>query len=148
MPVNWNNWNSPPAVETPTPRVGFTIGLSSLTISFSKAQNTFGLEIEPDQFATEETTAAFFGGSKLVGTIDLFPNGNAGALLFAASTSTDPFTRIVITNLDGDDFAIARQRFGTAALIPEPGALALVGLAMIAGFGVPRKRSSRFFHQS
>ncbi len=93
---------------------------STLTISLSSPASTFGLEIEPDNFSVEETTADFYSGSTLAGTIDLFPNGNAGALLFAASTATDPFTSVVITNLTGDDFAIAQQRFTLASAAPCP----------------------------
>ena len=65
----------------------------------------------------------------------------AGALLFAASTTTDPFTSVVINNLDGDDFAIARQRFTLASVAtPEPATSGLLGAALAALFFLKRKR--------
>jgi hypothetical protein len=139
VPTTWSAWGAPPAREMSTPRVGYTEGLPTLTISLSSAATTFGLEVEPDIFTTEETTVDFFSGSTLVGTIDLFPDGNAGALLFAASTTTDPFTSIVINNLEGDDFAIARQRF-TLVPAPEPGTLALFALPAAVLYGIQRLR--------
>ncbi len=136
VPSSWAAWGTPPSVETSTPRIGFTDGVSALSINLTDPARTFGLEIEPDDQAVEETTAAFYSGSTLVGTIDRFPNGNGGALLYAASTSTNPFTRVVITNLDGDDFAVAQERFALAT--PEPATLvllipALLGLVLLRG---------------
>ena len=147
VPDSWPVWNSPPAVETSSPRLGFTTGFSSLTISLSKPASTFGLEIEPDNHNTERTTVQYYDGSKLVGTVDLSPNGNGGALLFAASTTTSPFTRILINNLPGDDFSIARQRFTIASTpppptVPEPTTFALVGSALMAA-GFVRKTFKR-----
>ncbi|HLH02995.1 MAG TPA: hypothetical protein VKX25_09515 [Bryobacteraceae bacterium] len=145
VPTNWTSWNNPPAVETSTPRVGWTGAYandpSELTITLSRAATTFGFEVGPDLMIPEETTADFYSGSKLVGTIDLFPSGNNGALLFAATSHTDPFTSVVINNLNGDDFAIARQRFQLAA-VPEPGSFALLGLPLAALFAFKRARRS------
>jgi hypothetical protein len=139
VPGTWTNWDAPPAVESSTPRVGFTNGASSLVINLSAPARTFGLEIEPDNFARELTTAAFYSGSTLVGTINLSPDGNGGALLFAASTTRNPFTNIVINNVADDDFAIAEQRFA-AATAPEPATIGLIGPMLLAGF-VLRRRS-------
>jgi hypothetical protein len=134
VPASWSAWGTPPAVETSTPRVGFTNGASSLGISLINPAKIFGFELAPNNQAVEQTTAAFYSGSTLVGTIDLFPDGNDGALLYAASTATNPFTRVLITNLDGGDFAIAQERFVLA--VPEPATLVLlipafVGLALL-----------------
>lgn len=133
VPASWATWGSPPATETSTPRVGYTDGLSTLTISLSNPASTFGVEIEPDNFSAEEITADFFSASTLTGVIDLFPNGNAGALLYAASTSTSPFTSVVITNLAGDGLAIAEQRFTLASStpVPEPSSFLLLGPALL-----------------
>ncbi|MDQ2713258.1 MAG: PEP-CTERM sorting domain-containing protein, partial [Acidobacteriota bacterium] len=145
VPVNWATWGSPPATETATPRVGYTDGLSTLTISLSKPASTFGFEIEPDAPAAEETTADFYSGSKRAGVIDLFPNGTSGALLFAASTSTNPFTSVVITNLAPDDFAIARQRFtlASASTVPEPSSLFLLGSSLLGAVAFLRRSRKR-----
>ncbi len=134
VPLNWTNWAAPPAVETSVPRVGFTDGFSSLLISLTRPVTTFGFESEPDTWAQEETTASFYSGQTLVGTIDLLPNGNAGALLYAASTTTNPFTSVLIVNLADDDFAIARQRYTLASVAPEPATFLLIcaGIGMAA----------------
>jgi hypothetical protein len=129
VPRYWKTWATPPAVETSTPRIGFTSGLSSLSIQLLRPATTFGFEIGPDGFSKEETTAAFYSGDSLVGTLDRQPGGDGGALLFAASTTTNPFTSIVITNLTGDDFAIARQRY-TLASAPEPATFLLIVVAI------------------
>ena len=136
VPTSWAAWGTPPAVESSTPRVASTDGASSLAISLSNPVKIFGFELEPDNFAVEQTTAAFYSGSTLVGTIDLFPDGNAGALLYAASTHTDPFTKVVITNLEGDDFAIAEERF--ALVVPEPATLLLLFPVLAVFVGLRR----------
>jgi hypothetical protein len=138
VPTSWSSWGTPPAVETSTPRVGSTGDASSLTISLSQPAKIFGFELAPDNQVVEQTTAAFYSGSTLVGTIDLSPDGNAGALLYAASTHTDPFTSVVITNLEGDDFAIAQERF--AIVVPEPATLLLL-IPLLAAFIVLRRSS-------
>jgi hypothetical protein len=129
VPPDWKNWATPPAVETSTPRIGFTAGFSSLSINLSRPATTFGIEVGPDALAKEETAATFYSGRTLVGTIDLTPDGAGGALLFAASTTTNPFTSVVITNLKDDDFAVARQRYRLAS-VPEPATILLFGAAI------------------
>ena len=142
VPGSWTTWGSPPAVESATPRVGWTqSGVSELTISLSAAATTFGLEIDPDFPGPEPTTADFYSGGRLVGTIDLSPDASVGAMLFAASTTTNPFTRVVINNLTGDDFAIAQQRFILSPTsVPEPAQLSAVGFALL-GLAVFRARN-------
>jgi hypothetical protein len=137
VPTSWVAWGTPPAVETSTPRVGFTNGISSLSISLITPAKTFGFELGPDKQTSEDTIAAFYSGSTLVGTIDRFPDGNGGALLYAASTTTNPFTSVVITNLEGDDFAVAQERFALA--VPEPAPLLLL-IPAFAGFAFLRRR--------
>ena len=144
VPDSWNTWNTPPAVESTTPRVGTTDGVSTLTIHFSDALKVFGLEIEPDNYGPELIRAKYYSGSKLVGAINLSPNGNGGALLYAASTGSGSFTKVVITNVTGDDFAFGSQRFqlASASSTPEPGTFALgAGALLIAGFA--KRRASR-----
>jgi hypothetical protein len=130
VPVDWSNWGTPPAVETSTPQIGFTAGFSSLSINLWRPATTFGFELGPDALATEETTAAFYSGRTLVGTINLTPDGAGHALLFAASTTTNPFTSVVVTNLADDDFAIGRQRYTLASVAPEPATFFLLCVAI------------------
>jgi hypothetical protein len=115
-------------------------GFNTLTISLSSPVSTLGFELEPDNFAVEEVTAQFFNGANLVGTIDLFPNGSAGALLFAATTD-EQFTSVVITDLAGGDFAIAELRAGNPpSTTPEPGTMVLLGTGLLGALGVMRRK--------
>ena len=139
VPGSWPNWGKPPAVESADPRVGYTSGNSSLGIGFSKPVSVFGFEVSPNYQQPEQIAAQFFSGTMLVGTITLSPNGSGGALLYAASTGTNPFTSVLITDNDSGDFAIAEQRFAIAST-PEPATFALSGLALLAVVAGVRRR--------
>jgi hypothetical protein len=142
VPGTWNSWNTPPAVESATPNVGSSNQASSLLIGLSAPVSIFGLEIGPDNLAQENVVVSFYSGTSLVGSVQRSPDGNGGALLFAASTTTDPFTSISIENLTGGDFAIARQRFRLES-VPEPGSLFLLGIVLIPLALVARRRTLR-----
>jgi len=140
VPATWTLWNTPPEVETSTPRVGDTCDSngncsSTLTIGLSLPAYTFGFELEPDLYEIDPVTARFYDGASLVGTISQSVNGEGGALLFAATTTTSPFTSVVITDAyTADDFAIAQQRYGgPVSITPEP---ASFGLMLAAVFGL------------
>ena len=140
VPNSWATWGSPPATESSTPNVLWNEGFNTLTLTFSPA-SIVGFELEPDNFAVEEVTAQFFDGTNLVGTIDLSPNGSAGALLFAAQTD-QAFTSVVITDLAGGDFAIAQLRYAPVGggTTPEPGTMVLLGTGLLGALGVMRRR--------
>lgn len=139
VPNSWATWGSPPFTESSTPNVLWNEGFNTLTISFSPT-SIMGFELEPDNFAVEEVTAQFFNGTNLVGTIDLFPNGSAGALLFAAQTD-QAFTSVVITDLAGGDFAIAQLREGNPpSPTPEPGTMVLLGTGLLGALAVMRRK--------
>lgn len=135
VPAVWKTWNTPPAVETATPNVGMTDFVSSLTSSFSLPVYVFGFEAEPDFLGFDEITASFYNGPALVGTIDQNVNGIGGALLFAAFTTSSPFTSVTVNDLAGDDFAIARQRYSLVSTqfssTPEPGGLLLLASGLL-----------------
>lgn len=141
VPNSWATWNCPPATESCSPNVLWNEGFNTLTLTFAAAK-TVGFELEPDNFAQEEVTAQFFNGANLVGTIDLMPNGSAGALLFAATTDSQ-FTSVVITDLAGGDFAIAQLRYapaGGGGTTPEPGTMVLFGSGLLGAVGMIRRR--------
>ena len=140
VPGSWGTWGCPPATESCTPNILWNEGFSTLTLTITGNFTTVGFELEPDQFVQEEVTAQYFNGGTLLGTIDLFPNGSAGALLFAAHASSD-ITSVVITDLAGDDFSIAQLRAGNPTpTTPEPGTMVLLGTGLLGALGVMRRK--------
>ncbi len=137
VPGSWATWNCPPATESCTPNVLYSNGATSLTLMLPFPMNVAGFELEPDQFAVETFTATYYAAdlTTVLGTITLDVNGSAGALLFAASDSSD-FGKIVIINTAGDDFAIAQLRAGNLVCCgtPEPGTIVLFGSGMLGIF--------------
>jgi hypothetical protein len=125
VPGTWSSWGSPPDVESSTPRVLWTNGFTSLTLTMSAPVQIFGVEAQPNTSAVSSILASFYAGASLIGEISLDVDGNAGARLFAASSST-PFDRVVLSSTD--DFAIAQVR----AFVPEPGLVPkLIGLGVV-----------------
>jgi hypothetical protein len=110
VPATWTTWNTPPAVESSTPRI-FGSDANSVTISLSAPAVTFGVEVEPSNFASHSITATFMDGASVVGTVSRNVSGNSGALLFAGTTD-QLFTSVVIT-ADGssEGFALAQPRY-------------------------------------
>ena len=90
----------------------------------------FGFEAQPNTLAVSNLTVDFFSLGVLIGSISLDVDGNAGARLFAARSTTNAFDTIVISG--SDDFAVANLRYAAAIAIPEPGSMALV----LAGLGL------------
>jgi hypothetical protein len=142
VPGSWGTWGCPPATESCTPNVLYTQGSTSLTLTLTGNFNVAGFELEPDAFAQEEVTATYYATdlTTVLGTIDLFPNGSSGALLFGASDASN-IGKIVINDLAGDDFAIAQLRAGTAGgTTPEPGTMILLGTGLLGALGVMRRK--------
>ena len=127
--ATWSTWGSPPDVESSTPRVLWTNGVTSLSINLSSPVGRFGFEAQPNTSVVSSMLASFFLGASLIGEIPLDVDGSGGAKLFAAS-STDLFDTVVLSSTD--DFAIAQVRVGA---VPEPGFLVnLIGLGVV---GIP-----------
>lgn len=112
VPSTWGSWGSPPDTEGTTPRVLWTNGFTSLTLTLSAPLTLFGFEAQPNTAVVSPITASFFSGLSPVGQIMQNVDGNAGARLFAA-TSTGSFDRVVLSSTD--DFAIAQVRSGSPA---------------------------------
>ncbi len=149
VPVGFQTWNSPPFVETNTPRiiqdqVSTLCATCTLTLSFSTPVKTFGVELESDPlFNIHTLTETFFNGAATVGSITKTMNGNASARLFAATTDDQQFTSVKIM-IDGTDFALAQFRFSAQAIpaagIPEPGTILLMACGLLAvGYGKRRQ---------
>jgi hypothetical protein len=131
VPESWVFWNTPPAVENPTPRVLATdLDVTSLSLTFDRSLRLFGVEVEPDNLSTFPITGTFYHGPTVVGSIVLSVNGDGGARLFAGET-TSAFTRVDLTApVEAGGFAIAEIRYG---IIPEPSSSVLLafGLAVL-----------------
>lgn len=129
----WSTWGAPPNTESATPKVLTNIvsGATSLTLTLSSGVATFGLEVEPNTFGSFDITATFYNGSTVLGTVTRNINGNAGALLAAASSGGAPITSVVISSAAGaNGFAIAQLRYAAAA-VPALGPIAMVVLGML-----------------
>ena len=117
VPTTWSSWGSAPDTEGATPRVLWTNGFTSLTLTLSGAVMLFGFEAQPNTTVVSAITATFFNGISMVGQVVRDVDGNGGALLFAAS-STTAFDRVVVSSVD--DFAIAQVRSGAIAPTATP----------------------------
>ncbi|MGO9097830.1 MAG: hypothetical protein ACLQGV_21715 [Bryobacteraceae bacterium] len=143
VPDSWGTWNCPPATESCTPNVLLTEGGTALTLTLTAPDNTAGFELEPDMFQAETVAASFYNQTgALIATITLNPNGSAGALLFALQDDTPGnwISYIDITDLAGDDFAIAQLRQGNStSSVPEPGGMSILGMFLLGALGLYRK---------
>src|SRR5262249_24067148 len=128
VPGTWSAWGSPPDTDSSTPRVLWSIGQTTATLTFLDA-DTFAFELEQNSAATSFTAELFDGGVSL-GSITRNVDANAGARLSAATTTTGAFDSVVITGTD--DFAITQVRYAlTAQAIPEPASLTMFAAAML-----------------
>ncbi len=142
VPNSWATWNCPPFTESCTPNVLWNEGFSTLTITTSDQQNILGFELEPDQFQQEDVMATFHASDGASFTLDLMPNGSAGALLYAVQDNTPGsfITSVDIVDNAGDDFAIAQLRSGLVGTTPEPGSILLFGSGILGLAGVLRRK--------
>lgn len=138
----WASWNNPTATESGTPAVLITDASTTLlTLNLQVPSTTFGIEIQPSN--TSSITASFYQGATLVGSIVQSVNGISGALLFAATSYSNPFTIVTIAAPGGaQGFAMAQFRYATGSTpVPEPASIALIAQAFAAaGFYTWRKR--------
>jgi PEP-CTERM motif len=133
VPTTWSTWNCPPATDGCTPPVLWSNGASDITMTLSSAVHVFGFEAQPDLSDVEPLTAIFFGTSgHILGDISFDVSGNAGAMLFAASSSI-PIDKVIFSDGAGEDFAIANLTFSQSfTATPEPASILLMGTSLIA----------------
>jgi hypothetical protein len=108
VPGSWSTWGSPPNTESASPAVLYTIGATSVQITFSKTTPISGAEAEPNPFTVHAVQASWYNNvPSLLGTQVRDINGNAGALLLAAKTK--PAAKYLVLSSDVD-FSIANLR--------------------------------------
>lgn len=117
VPTGWSTWSSPPWSESPNPHVLYSNGATSLNMTLSEPVTTFGFELEPNPFSSENYDVDFIlmSGSDTIGTISMAVSGSSGARLFAASVTNGSFDKVVINGTA--DFAIGQVRY--AVMISE-----------------------------
>src|SRR5262245_1095453 len=135
VPTTWSTWGSPPDTENSAPRALWSIGQTTATLTFPDAV-TFGFELQPNSALTP-FTAEFFDGVVSLGSITRNVDADAGARLFAATTTTGTFDRVVISGTD--DFAIAQVRYAVQA-VPEPASLTMFVSGMLGLACLLRRR--------
>ena len=108
----WTSWNTPPFVESSTPRALSFSGGATATLTLAVPSATFGFEIEPSGLAVQPITATFFNGATVLGAVSI--DGIHGALVSGGS-ATLPITSVLIS-APGASFAIAQLRYGSTLI--------------------------------
>jgi len=123
----WGSWSHGYAGD-----VYYTNGAASVDLSFDQTDlNAFYFYVEPNFFGLHDMTITGFADGQTA-TATASVEGFAGAQGFLLVTDgIKKLDSISIVMLDGTDFAVGE--FGWAKTVPAPGALALLGLAAVAG---------------
>lgn len=146
VPTTWDSWNTPPAVESSTPDVLYSLSNTQVILTLSGSPTIVGFELEPEDDATLSTqdsiSVVFYNeNDQVIDTLSQNVNGADGATLFALGDTTPgaSISQVVITdntpqNQGDQGFALAQLRAGEGVPppVPEPGTLSLLGLGTLA----------------
>ena len=141
----WTSWGSQPNTQSSTPAVLITgLYTTSLTLNLLQPSSIFGFELEPGAGSSNVITVQFKQGSTTIGSIPMAVDSNAGARLFAASTTTQLFTSVVINAPSAAlGFALAQIRFAPAIQnVPEPSTYALGAISALTLAWIKRRRGA------
>lgn len=145
VPVTWATWSVAPDSQRQGPNDLLPIfasnGATSVQFTLSTPVTIFGFEAEPDPLGVYAMTAQFYDASgNLLGTISRNVDGNAGARLFAAQSST-PIASVIFSS---DVFwGAGAFRYALPAggpVIPEPTTMALFGTGLLGFLPLRRRR--------
>lgn len=114
----------------------------SLTVSFSSQVSSASLDFAINPITPTDTfTLAAYQGSTLVGSDTETGSVPSGSFYYpegVASFNGALFNSIVLSS-SGEDLAVDNISV-SAATTPEPGTMSIVGLAVLAGFGIGYRR--------
>lgn len=114
-----------------TGSVYYSNGATSVTVTMPVGTAGFYLYAEPNPFAVHAMTVSGLGSGGGSASLGQLADGSGGAAGWAISASGESLVSVTVSMDDGiTDFAIGE--FGITD-VPAPGALALLGLAGLAG---------------
>ncbi|MER3473606.1 MAG: hypothetical protein C4335_06135 [Armatimonadota bacterium] len=142
---DWATWSvAPDSQRGPGDTLPVFYSEEALTVTFTLSQpvSIFGFEAEPDPFGVHAMTAQFYDAAgNLLGTISRNVDGNAGARLFAAQSSTPIISSVVFSS--NVDWAAGAFRYALPTggpVIPEPTTMALFGAGLLGFLPLRRRR--------
>lgn len=149
----WSSWGSPPETESAHPYVVSTLDVrhgtfsNKLEIRLSQPTETFGFEIEGNNYHSSYFSVTYFSGDGILGSVDHYVRGAYGARLAAVTSLGLPITSVTIRNTFGDagGFAMANFRYAPTqgqVSVPEPSTYVLAALGIGLILAIARRDES------